>query len=213
MTDVRTVPGAQQARSRRTHRRLLDAGFEILASEGAEALTVAAVSKRAGVASGTVYRRFGDKEGLLRELEEEFTRGVTEEIRDRMRRRALPPEASPQEAVDVAVRAIMDTVRSNEALLRVFAVLGLRELRVMEIGSRASQAGARMFREALWPYRGSFTRTDTERALDFAHRMVYSGCLHRVVNGPNLESAAELTWDDATDEYVRATQLALLGRM
>lgn len=212
VTEVRVL-GAQQARSRRTQRLIMDAGFEILEHDGADALTIAAVSKHAGVAAGTVYRRFGDKEGLLRELEEEFTRGVIDDIRDRMRSRELTPEATPAEAVDIAVRAIVDTVRATERLLRVFAVLGLRELQVMEIGSRASQEGARVFRDALWPFRGSFNRTDVERALDVAHRLVYSGCLHRVLNGPNLESAAELTWDEAADELVRATQLMLLGRL
>lgn len=44
---------------------LLDAAVSILASDGPDALTVRAVSSRAGVAPAGVYSRFAGKEGLL----------------------------------------------------------------------------------------------------------------------------------------------------
>lgn len=67
-------------------------------------MAIAALSERAGVAVGTVYRTFGDKEGLLRRLEEEFTAETMDEIRQRMRCRAISAEADPSHGV--AVRAI-----------------------------------------------------------------------------------------------------------
>lgn len=213
MTPSRLAPAAQQARSRKTHRVLMNEGFKLLEEQGVDALTIAALSARAGVAVGTVYRRFGDKEGLLLELEEEFTAEVVDEIRQRMRRRAVPAEGTPSEAVSVAVRSIVETFQAQQRLFRVFAVLGLREPTVFEIGSRASREAAKLFRDLLWPFRGSFTRPDAERALDVAHRVVYAACMHRVLNGPNMESATEFTWDDAADELVRVVDLTLLGRL
>src|SRR6185369_480768 len=56
----------RQARSRETLARLLDAAQAVLAEGGLEAATVPAIAKRAGLSVGAVYRRFPDKDALLR---------------------------------------------------------------------------------------------------------------------------------------------------
>jgi len=59
---------------------LLDAAAELMAGCGADALTMDAVAARAGVGKGTVFRRFGSREGLMASLlnhrEEEWQAGV-----------------------------------------------------------------------------------------------------------------------------------------
>lgn len=67
-----------QGRSRRTRDRLLTAARAVLSREGVDGATVAAIAEEAGVAVGTVYRRFPDKEALLRHLEEVFVAGRRE---------------------------------------------------------------------------------------------------------------------------------------
>ena len=56
----------RQVRSRETLARLLDAAEGVLAEGGLEAATVPAIAKRAGLSVGAVYRRFADKDALLR---------------------------------------------------------------------------------------------------------------------------------------------------
>ena len=56
----------QQARSRETLGRLLDAAEMLLTEGGLDAATVPAIAERAGVSVGVVYRRFPDKDALLR---------------------------------------------------------------------------------------------------------------------------------------------------
>jgi AcrR family transcriptional regulator len=51
-----------------TRQRLLDATYELLAEGGYAAATVAALTARAGVASGTLYRHFASKEELFVEI-------------------------------------------------------------------------------------------------------------------------------------------------
>jgi AcrR family transcriptional regulator len=51
-----------------TRQRLLDATTELLAEGGYAAATVAALTSRAGVASGTLYRHFASKEELFVEV-------------------------------------------------------------------------------------------------------------------------------------------------
>ncbi|MGZ4777814.1 MAG: TetR/AcrR family transcriptional regulator [Thermoanaerobaculia bacterium] len=56
----------KQARSRETLGRLLDAAESLLTEGGLEAATVPAIADRAGLSVGVVYRRFPDKDALLR---------------------------------------------------------------------------------------------------------------------------------------------------
>jgi AcrR family transcriptional regulator len=66
---VKTVsePGVRnrQQRSFFTERRLNRAAIEVMNEDGLAGCTVPAIAKRAGVAVGTIYRRYPDKEALL----------------------------------------------------------------------------------------------------------------------------------------------------
>jgi AcrR family transcriptional regulator len=213
MSAARLPLAAQQTRSRKTWRALLDSGFSILDEQGLGGLTIPEVSRRAGVSVGTVYRRFGDKEGLLTALLQEFTTSFRDEIRSRMRREDIPADATPSDIVAVAVRAVVDTYRGHERLLRVFVTLGQSDPTTFDQGRRVSHEGRLFFREMIWPSRRFFAHPDAERGIDVAYRLVYAACTHRVVNGPNLESPTELSWDDLADELARTVSLLLFGKL
>jgi len=72
MAPVNNALPAVQDRSRRTRDRLLDAAEALLAGGGPEAATVPAIARRARVAVGSVYRRFPDKDAVLRAVYERF---------------------------------------------------------------------------------------------------------------------------------------------
>lgn len=55
----------QQLRSRRTEQRLVEATLSLLQEGGLAACTVPAVAERAGVAVGSVYRRYPDKQAMV----------------------------------------------------------------------------------------------------------------------------------------------------
>jgi AcrR family transcriptional regulator len=66
----RQVPGVdlrppQQARSRAVLQKVLGAAEDVLALDGLDGFTIAAVAERAGVSVGGLYRRFTGKEQLL----------------------------------------------------------------------------------------------------------------------------------------------------
>src|SRR6185436_14876416 len=62
----------KQQRSRQTLTRLLDAAEALLDENGLDAATVPAIAERAGVSVGVVYRRFRNKDELLRAVYERF---------------------------------------------------------------------------------------------------------------------------------------------
>ncbi|GGK44390.1 TetR/AcrR family transcriptional regulator [Nocardia camponoti] len=57
-----STPRADAARNRAL---LLDAAQELVRESGVDALTMDALAKRAGVGKGTVFRRFGNRTGLM----------------------------------------------------------------------------------------------------------------------------------------------------
>jgi AcrR family transcriptional regulator len=63
---VRNVP--TQARSRQRLRLVLDAAEEVLADEGAAALTTTRIAEAAGIPVGSVYHYFADKETIAEAL-------------------------------------------------------------------------------------------------------------------------------------------------
>jgi AcrR family transcriptional regulator len=64
----KTVLPAHQARSRESLKRLLKAAIEVLNKDGLEGATIPRIATQAGLSPGTVYRRFADKDALLREV-------------------------------------------------------------------------------------------------------------------------------------------------
>lgn len=66
MTQQDTDLEPRQERSRRTLARLLSATIQTLNESGLEGATIPRIARRAGVSPATVYRRFKDKQDLLR---------------------------------------------------------------------------------------------------------------------------------------------------
>ena len=62
------------------HRALLDAALVVLSEEGASALTLREVARRAGVTHAAPYRHFADKQALLAAVAEEGFRMLTAEM-------------------------------------------------------------------------------------------------------------------------------------
>ncbi len=62
-------------------RAMIDAALEIVGTEGAQALTLRAAARRAGVSQAAPYRHFADKEALLAAVAEEGFRAMTEAMR------------------------------------------------------------------------------------------------------------------------------------
>ncbi len=58
----------QQQRARDKHERILDAADALLASDGADTLTTTQIAATAGVAVGSVYAYFADKEAIAEAL-------------------------------------------------------------------------------------------------------------------------------------------------
>lgn len=110
---MRPVP--RQERSRRTEQALLDAALALFRERGVDAVTVADVATVAGVSPGSIYRRFGDKEGLLREAFARFVDSTAAMLE------ALPPPPRSLGVVALAAEITAQVVlfaNANQRLLQ-----------------------------------------------------------------------------------------------
>lgn len=82
MIDTPDNATAERADAARNRARLLEAAARLVAERGAEHVTMHEVAEAAGVGKGTLFRRFGDRDGLLLallgEAEAEFQEAYTE---------------------------------------------------------------------------------------------------------------------------------------
>jgi AcrR family transcriptional regulator len=90
LTTVKLIPWAamelpiagrrERADAARNRARVLDAARELFAERGAANVTMEDVAKRAGVAKGTLFHRFGDRSGLAQALVDEHERELQDAI-------------------------------------------------------------------------------------------------------------------------------------
>lgn len=110
-------PPAERADAARNRRKILAAAAGIVAAEGVEGLALDDVARAAGVGVGTVYRRFGDRAGLifalLDERESEFQAAFVSGPPP------LGPGAPPVERIRAFLHALVDRVEDQTDLLLV----------------------------------------------------------------------------------------------
>ncbi|MGH7331286.1 MAG: TetR/AcrR family transcriptional regulator [Candidatus Rokuibacteriota bacterium] len=96
-------------------RALLDSALALVEREGAEALTLRAAARRAGVSQAAPYRHFQDKDALLAAVAEEGFRAMTEG----MRRATIPYEGDPLGRFRARGLAYIEFATTHRAHFRV----------------------------------------------------------------------------------------------
>jgi AcrR family transcriptional regulator len=112
---------AKQARSRAKQRALLQAGRRLLATHELAALSVAQIAAEAGVAVGTFYTRFSDKDAWFAELLHEVGDEVVADMQALLDSERWA-RAGAARRVDLIVRHLVDVHRRHRGLMR--AALG-----------------------------------------------------------------------------------------
>jgi AcrR family transcriptional regulator len=96
----------ERADAARNRARVLDAARELFAERGAANVTMEDVAKRAGVAKGTLFHRFGDRSGLAQALVDEHVRALQDAILHGPP--PLGPGAPPRERLVAFLDALID---------------------------------------------------------------------------------------------------------
>jgi len=111
---VNTAPARSRADTRR---RLLEAAVALFAEHGLHGVTSAQISRRAGVATGTFYLHFADKEALFHEI----AFAALAELRARQERASAGLEIGSREYLRTRTEELIDfAAEKRELILMVF---------------------------------------------------------------------------------------------
>ena len=120
----RVLP-VRQERSSRTVDRLLEATVKVLDEHGIEKTTIPRIARRAGFSPGTVYRRFRNKDALLREV---CLRMLEQNYRSAIEAftAAQCKELSLAQIVRTIIRMTLQGERKHRGLLRALLLFTLQ---------------------------------------------------------------------------------------
>jgi AcrR family transcriptional regulator len=161
-------PAPRQARSRATADSLLKATFELLSESGLEGAVIPRIAERAGVSAANIYRRFADKDALVRATMLQALRAsnaANEALLARLLVRGTLA-ASARRLMALLIEQYRSQPRLMKALLRFIEndtdADFVREARAL------LRANAELVARALLVHRDEITHPDPARGLAFA---------------------------------------------
>ncbi|MFB9467202.1 TetR/AcrR family transcriptional regulator [Streptomyces cinereospinus] len=176
MTDEPNRPAPyrepRQARSTATLARVLRAAEDIASSDGLEEMTITGVAERAGVAVGTIYRRFEGREQLIAALTDRMLQRREEYVAAQLR----DAEPSLSGVMDAYAHALLRSFSDSNSLFT--ELLRARESSALDRGARTITEIHRLLLDAAAPYAHEIRRSDPAAALDTAARALLGACFH-----------------------------------
>lgn len=163
----------RQARSRDTRRRLLDAAEIVMVKYGPEGATLPRIAKQARLSPATVYRRFRDKDALMRAVFRRFAErssGAVSEQFDRKKVRSLGLVRFSTNVIQGMVRGF----RANAALSRAAITFAERHPAadfIRKTGASEAQSFQEMV-DLFLMWRDEINGPDPERAIRFGFLVV-----------------------------------------
>lgn len=206
-----TRPLAQQARSRRTEQRILRAALDLIADLGEQSITMSAVSDRADVSVGSIYRRFGSREELLIAVAASFAQDFLDRIEASLDSPTALQLATPESVIRFATLSFVHAFEGHERPFARLYLLGLSDPNIYQEGSLASVAGGKRYLEFIMRARDAIRRPDPEAAVDMTYRTLYAFCSHYITQGPYLESHRRVTWESVAEELAQMNVAYLLS--
>jgi AcrR family transcriptional regulator len=171
----------KQARSRLTLHRLLSAAEALLEHGGLEAATVPAIAKAAGVSVGVVYRRFPDKDMLLRAVYERFFTTLSEQNLARLSSAGAMQLPLPSLARGI-VLGIAEGYRRKRGLLRALSQYAKThpDPAFRKVAQRMNRATMNAIVALLLSRREEIRHPDPETAIEFG-LITVAAVLHAVI--------------------------------
>lgn len=195
MTELEGFRTPQQDRSRQSFERVLEAAIEILGEEGYEQLTLAGVSQRAGVSTGSIYGRVRGKEDLLDAVQvrilERVERQQTELLAS-IRAERLPFDALVMELVS----ALGEFLRTQANLLRPLMSRAPTNPTVASLGKTSFHKLRQGWAGTLLEHRAQIGHPRPEHAVESCFSLSYAAFARYLGLGSAADVAGEGDWDE-----------------
>ncbi|MFQ5511410.1 MAG: TetR/AcrR family transcriptional regulator [Candidatus Krumholzibacteriia bacterium] len=197
-----------QARSRESHRRILEAAGELLDRQSFEAVTVAEIARRSKSSVGAFYARFEDKDALLEQLD-----GLcAEELAAAGRGDVVglgAGAADLEERIEAAVGFYVGLYRRRAGVIRALRVRERGRMRT-RFGERMKESERALLVAPVLAARRRVDHPDPQLASTLGALMVTRALEERILFPEMTESPTPITDAAFTKELARA-YLAYLG--
>lgn len=190
-------PPPSQKRSRESLRRMLDAAEVVVAKYGVEGATLPRIAAQARIAPTNVYRRFRNKEALIRAVFHRLSERSTAEVKSQLDPEKLRPIGLVQFSRNL-IASMIGGYRADAALSRAAAEYAERHWEVAFI-RKARAAEAQSFQQmvdAFLIWRDQIKHPDPEYAVRFAFLMVVFALRELILYDRMHIFAAVLPLDD-----------------
>ena len=164
---------------------MLDAAAQIAREQGVHAITVGEVAKRAGIARSTVYDYFNSGSDIVADVLVDELTDMAGSIAKRVH-----PTASPQEAVQQWIRAMLEYITDGRhRLVRDAAAADLPPTRKAQLGE--------LHRELMTPLVGALMKLGVHDASRVGYQInsVIDVCVRRIEAGHPADAEVQAAED------------------
>jgi AcrR family transcriptional regulator len=172
----------QQSRSQETLDRILDAAEQVLAEKAFGEATLAEIMERAGVTVGAFYRRYPDKNALLRHLDERFFAEMLKKSDD-----VLNPgrwsDATARAIIEEVTRQAVEVYSSRRGLLRSLFLRARTDTVLQQSALHVNEEYLKKLRALLLPRRAQIGHPEPDRAIELGFMMMIGALRELVVFG------------------------------
>lgn len=198
---------AKQERSQRNLERIVLAAETVLSRDGWEAFTMKAVADEADASVGGIYRRFANKEQLLRAIKDNvLTRA------DAMHRQIGTYKATDlADAVTYYAKHRIDALTTYADILKKILDAQQGDPLMQNCGRQSVQLGMRTFRSLIAPFRDEIAHQDKDLAIDMAFYMFNATVLRKMHAYASETLFEHLHWSLLKTELARMVLAYLRG--
>jgi AcrR family transcriptional regulator len=182
--------------------KVLASAEHILATEGFDDFTMAAVAEHAGVSVGGLYRRFEGKDQLLAAVKDRLLGRMEQDLAERL----AAAEPNLASVVSAFTYAIADALSGGSAYFPELIRGGSESL--TERGARALAETRRLFDVACEPHIGEVRRADPVVALAAVERIITGACIH--FSSVYRQAPDEMPWPVFADQLFEMAMAYLL---
>jgi AcrR family transcriptional regulator len=172
----------QQSRSQETLDRILDAAEHVLEEKAFGEATLAEIMERAGVTVGAFYRRYPDKNALLRHLDERFFGELLAKAQE-LFDPARWPAASAKQIIDALCVEAVEVYTSRRGLLRSLFLRARTDTVLQQSALNFNVQFIERLRALLLPRSAEMSHADPERAIELGFMMLIGSLRELVVFG------------------------------
>lgn len=177
----------QQIRSQETFERIRDATEKVLEEKAFDEATLAEIMDRAGVTVGAFYRRYPDKNALLRHLDERFfaeRMAWADDILDPARW----ANATLSQVINAFAQEAVAVCTTRRGLLRSLFLGARTDTVLRQTALHANERFIAKLHAVLMPHRNQIANADPERAIELGYMMMIGTLRELIVFGETWPS-------------------------